>query len=109
MPLTRHVGRHAAAPLEGVSVRMQVTNWQYAADLLLLCRQSGQVWDEILEHRTEGHNLAEMERRNDATNKNSLEHRSHQRRRGDFAFVLLNTLNSHDASHSQRNRARRGW
>jgi hypothetical protein len=71
-------------PLEGVSVRLQVTNWQYAADrpatLMVLCTQSGQVWDEILQHHSEGHNLAEMERRNDAT-VNSLEHRSHQRSR----------------------------
>jgi pyruvate dehydrogenase (quinone) len=27
----------------------------------------------------------------------------------DFAFVLIDSLNLHDASHSQRNRARRGW
>jgi hypothetical protein len=58
-------------PLECVSMRLQVTNWRYAADrpaaLLVLCTQSGQVWDEILQHHTEGHDLAEMERRNDAT------------------------------------------
>jgi hypothetical protein len=48
-----------------------MTNWQYAADrlgaLLVLCTQWGQVWNEILQHCTEGHNLAEMQWRNDAT------------------------------------------
>ena len=57
--------------LVGVWVRLQVTSWQYATDspaaLLVLCTQSGRVWDEILQHRTEGHNLVEMERRNGAT------------------------------------------
>jgi len=68
-------------PLEGVSVRLQVTNWRAPQTALLPCLYGArQIWDEILQHRTEGHNLAEMERRNDATSQ-SLEHRSHQRSR----------------------------
>jgi len=68
-------------PLEGISMRLQLANWQCAADCpARTVHAVRQVWDEILQHRTEGHNSPKWSG-GMTPPVNSLEHRAHQRTR----------------------------